>query len=69
MKLSIFQAQTEIMKWLRSLGHQTVEDEKEMRGCTMKRRYASEPPLPNMSMRAYPCPYCQGWHLTSQANQ
>lgn len=35
-----------------------------LRSCVMKRRYSIEPPLPSMDWRAYPCRFCNGWHLT-----
>lgn len=35
-----------------------------LRSCAMKRRYPIEPPLPDMTWRAYPCGFCNGWHLT-----
>ncbi len=41
-RMSVFQAQTEIMRWLRSKGHRVIENEKEMRGCTMKLDFAIE---------------------------
>jgi hypothetical protein len=36
----------------------------EYRSCISKRRYSVEPPLPNLTFRAYPCSFCNGWHLT-----
>lgn len=38
----------------------------ERRSCLTKRRYKTEPPLPSMMFRAYPCDFCQGWHLASR---
>lgn len=34
------------------------------RSCVMKVRYSIEPPLPSIEWRAYPCRFCDGWHLT-----
>lgn len=38
----------------------------ERRSCATKRRFKSEPPLPSMAFRAYPCDFCGGWHLASR---
>lgn len=34
------------------------------RSCVLKRRYSIEPPLSDMTWRAYPCRFCNGWHVT-----
>lgn len=38
----------------------------EIRSCATKRRFKSEPPLPSMAYRSYPCDFCGGWHLASR---
>jgi hypothetical protein len=40
----------------------------ERRSCLTKKRFAVEPPLPNMNMRAYPCEFCNGWHLATKVH-
>ena len=63
--MNVWTAQTEIMKWLRSLGHKCIEDDKEMRSCTMKKRYDLCPSV-HLDMIAYPCEYCGGWHKATK---
>lgn len=62
---TIFENQTAIMNWLRSKGHAVIENEKEIRGCTMKKRFDIEPSC-TFDMRAYPCDYCGGWHRATK---
>lgn len=40
----------------------------EVRSCASKQRFSREPPLPNMTFRAYPCAVCGGWHLATRDN-
>lgn len=61
----IYQNQSEIMKWLRSRGHACIEDNKEARSCTMKKRYEFAPSV-GPTMDVYPCGYCGGWHKTTR---
>lgn len=64
----IFANQTEIMKWLRSLGHRTLEDaDHETRSCRMKRRFENATAALDLepTLHVYRCRYCAGWHLTT----
>jgi hypothetical protein len=79
MSKAIYNAQTQIMKWLRSQGHSTVEGDGtatagdvsfEMRSCKSKRNYPTHAEAMSsaakMRMKVYACRFCGGYHLTSQ---
>lgn len=74
--LPIHEAQTEMFRWLESLGHtvyfgpeKTIdplkrsEDWTVWKMCKRKRRFVMRPEE-DSARRVYACPHCEGWHFT-----
>lgn len=73
-KSDVHDNQTEILLWLRALGHEVVElddaDEAgrhKRRSCSSKRRFACAITAQefNPRMSVYECRYCLGFHLAT----
>lgn len=69
-KGSIYDNQTDILRWLESRGHKVDygpdhgsmrRDRQRRRSCEIKVRFDSEPP-PMVGMVPYKCGFCGGWH-------
>jgi hypothetical protein len=76
-KTAIYDNQTEILRWLKSLGHPVVglDEPKNGRGgfhfrrsCLNKRRFetAEDAIRCEPSQYVYKCPFCPGFHLTQK---
>lgn len=76
-RASVYDNQTAILQWLKSLGHQVEdlresdltlpEDRKRRRACESKRRFDTPEAALALqpSHHVYKCPYCVGYHLTT----